>query len=263
MLSVVMAGTNDNYGGEVYRDKEVAVPTPFKSRVKLCIFTLHKAFQDIDYEIVFVQWGPDLSQETLFEWDFLSHPRIRLITVPRDFASKVCPETYFHETHAKNVGIRRSRGNYILTTNPDIIWLDKFAPNNLSIDGVMIARRWNIYHRVLDLGLDLDAIREYCCDDNNRFDSDWGSNGDFTLMSTELWYQLEGLSTPKGNYIAMVDRWQVERAKQLTNKLYRYQYDLYHIRHPGRPLGVSYNETFTSPNFGFPEESFEEVSNWK
>jgi hypothetical protein len=264
-ISVVMGSTNRNYGGEVYREVEPAVPTPFKDRIERCIYTISDAFKDLDYEILYVQWNPDPDRENIGDWDFIAgYPRLRLITVPTDFAQRVCPENEFHETHAKNIGIRRAQSDLILCTNPDIMWLDPF-PRSIIQDmhreeRIMVAKRMSVYHPVLDCGLDIEKIREFCTDPANLLDPDLNANGDFTLMPKSLWYKLQGLPTPPGNEIAGVDMWQVIRAEQITGKARRmYPHLIYHTRHPGKPQGSSYGTTITSPHFGFPNTYFVEM----
>jgi hypothetical protein len=256
-LTIVMAGSNDNYGGEAYRDVEPAVPTPFKDRVALSMLTIPYAFDKINYEIIFVVWNEDPERESLFTWDCLKHPRIRLVEVPKSLASKVEPDRQFHETWAKNVGIRRARSDMILCTNPDIMWLDEFPRDVLHIDSVMIAHRWSVYHPVLELR-DIGALQTYCRQENNHRDSDMGANGDFTMMPRMLWFRLNGLSTPRQEAMAGVDQWQVERAREITGKVYRYPYSIWHVRHPGRPLQSSFGETYIHPEWGFPNELLEE-----
>jgi hypothetical protein len=268
VLSIVMAAKNDNYGGEVYREgHEPAVPTPQKDRMRLSLYTLHEAFKHLSYELIFVEWNPPEDKEKISSWDFIQHPKVKVIEVSPEFANEVCPERGFHETHAKNIGIRRAKGDLILSINPDCLWLDAFPWSNdsplnyLSKDSVMIANRPTVYYNVLDCGLDIQKLKQFCNNPENIVHKgDYDSNGDFTLMSKELWYRLQGLSTPKGDMLAGVDMQTIKRAEEVTGKKRRlYPYSIWHVRHPGKPLGSGYNLVCTSENWGFPNEDFKEL----
>jgi hypothetical protein len=113
---------------------------------------------------------------------------------------------------------------------------------------------------VLDVGKDIHKLKEFCSRPENMvIPHDYGANGDFTLMSKDLWHQLQGLSTPRGDMIAGIDIWQVQRAQQLGKPKHLYPFKIYHIEHPGRPQGSSFGVTITSETWGFPDEQFEEV----
>jgi hypothetical protein len=260
-LSIVIATSNNDYGNKIYRDIEPAVPTPEKERARYSIFTLREAFRNFDYEIIMVEWNPKPNRYRLYDWEFLHHPRIRIITVPAKIAATVTARDY-HEMHAKNVGIRRARGDMILAINPDCLWLDQVYPNALERvrhRGVMIANRTTVYHNVLECGLDLDRLRNYCRDPHNMSTNhDMNSNGDFTMMSKTLWHQLRGYSTPEGNFQAGLDMWQVERANQLGEDLHIAPFSIFHIRHPGAPLDSGYGKTVTSDSWGLKDIQLEE-----
>jgi hypothetical protein len=93
----------------------------------------------MDYELVFVEWRSVRGRELLGDWLRTELPEIapRLTTCEvderYDAAFSQNPRLELHEFIAKNVGIRRAAGSYILTTSTDIF---------LSADIVnLIARR--------------------------------------------------------------------------------------------------------------------------
>jgi hypothetical protein len=47
---------------------------------------------------------------------------VRVITVPSDLHDTLNSTSPVLEFHAKNVGIRRARGDFVLVTNPDILF---------------------------------------------------------------------------------------------------------------------------------------------
>lgn len=255
-LSIIMAARNDNYGGEVYRDVEPATPTPQRLRIAQSLYTLHEAFQHIDYEVVVVEWNPVKDREKVSEWSFMRHPRIRVIEVSEDFSKQLLDGQDFHEYHAKNVGLRRARGDWILCTNPDILWLHPMHMNFLTAEP-MIALRVSVRHKVLEQGFQMDKIRGFCSQQENVSNPDLNANGDFTLMSKHLWYLLAGYSAVTGK-IAGTDMWAVKRASDMTGVVAKLPIPIFHITHPGRKQDSAYGITDLNPNWGFPNERFTE-----
>lgn len=260
-LSLVTSIGNNNYGSKIRREVEPAVPTSSKDRAEYSIFTLREAFKNIDYELVIVQWDGKEEGEGPVDWDFIKASRTRIIQVPHERTKQISPERAFHETHAKNIGVRRARGEMILTLNPDCLWLDEFPKECLDWGGVTIANRPTVYHTVMNVPKDIVKLRKFCFNPANVVHNhDWNANGDFTLMSKDLWFQLQGLCTPKGTDVAGVDMWQIRRAMELTGKPRNiYPYPIWHIRHPGSALASTFGKTIVSEYWGFPDEHFEEI----
>lgn len=259
-LSLVMASSNSDFGNIIFRDPEPAVPTPEHKRLELCIYTLHEAFKAVDYEVVFIEWNRLEHRKPYREYDFMQHPRIRVIEIPKSFSEKVLGiDLQFHEMWAKNIGIRRAVGEYILGTNIDVLWLYPFKESFLE-SWPMVAWRWSVYHPVLDLGKDMDSLRNYCFNDRNRLDHDRNSNGDFTLLHKEGWERLQGYSITLEGWAGQ-DMWMVKRASDFYQRLYELPFPIFHIRHPGAPLASSYGVTNISPDWGAPKEDFSEWIN--
>jgi len=114
-LSIVMVGRNDDYG------------VNFMSRVNTFVRNLDRQ----------VQTNPELLELIIVEWNPLSdRPRIkdiippvqnlhiRVITVPQEVHETLGASIPVLEWYGKNVGVRRSQGEYVLITNPDIIFSD-------------------------------------------------------------------------------------------------------------------------------------------
>ncbi|MCS6820166.1 MAG: hypothetical protein RMJ53_02410 [Chitinophagales bacterium] len=119
-LSVVLAGRNDDYGGN------------FKNRLRNCVLWTyhHLCRQAYSSEIVFVNYNPlpDPSIETFIDWpESNDKVRLRIITINNEVHQTILGERPMIknvpvlEYIAKNAGIRRSTGNFILVMNPDII----------------------------------------------------------------------------------------------------------------------------------------------
>jgi hypothetical protein len=131
-LSIVIAGRNDNYGGD------------FRQRLDNCInwtysqLTAHK----ISAELIFVNYNP---LPTPAIKDFIHWPqsngfvKIRILTISADIHKNVVAlygvkDVPVLEYIAKNAGIRRAKGDFILSMNPDILIDERLFENfaNLS-----------------------------------------------------------------------------------------------------------------------------------
>lgn len=119
-LSLVMVGRNDNYGGD------------FKTRLQYCIAQAYKELNEakLTAEIIFVNYNPTTENKPIEE--FINWPQstayvtTRIITVPHTIHQQMVADgtrknVPVLEYVAKNVGIRRANGTYILAMNPDII----------------------------------------------------------------------------------------------------------------------------------------------
>lgn len=115
-LSIVLTGRNDNFGGD------------FNQRLFSSLSYNHQMLSaaGVEYELVFVEWRPVAGRVLLADLIRESLPDIasRLTTYEVDEryhdAFSQNPRLQFHEFIAKNVGIRRALGSYILATNTDI-----------------------------------------------------------------------------------------------------------------------------------------------
>lgn len=119
-LSIVLAGRNDNYGGD------------FEERFSLCVQWLCKMLgkHRINCELLIVNYNPVAdrpSLEKLIPTDFnREYVSIRLITVSNEVHQSILSRRIFQplpflEYMAKNTGISRAKGEFILVMNPDII----------------------------------------------------------------------------------------------------------------------------------------------
>ncbi len=124
-LSIVLVGRNDNYGGD------------FRERLQMCISGLFEQLNRfrIHSEIIFVNYNPlpEPDIKDFIAWhkstDYVS---IRIITVPSEVHEKFVlkhgiKNVPVNEYLGKNAGIRRSKGEYILCMNPDILFPDELV----------------------------------------------------------------------------------------------------------------------------------------
>lgn len=115
-ISFVVTARNDNYGGH------------FLNRLNSFVRVADELSQKnhLDSEIIVVEYNPPKNKKRLYEE--MSHLRlqkvsIRFIQIPQSFHRKFknSDKNPLFEYLAKNIGIRRAKGEYIIAMNPDII----------------------------------------------------------------------------------------------------------------------------------------------
>lgn len=121
-LSIVATARNDNHGGDL------------RGRLQRFIDGIGDQIQrlGVDCELVLVDWNPPPGKPGLVEiidwscWEGMAH-RARTIVVPehvhRQFEHG--DRLPLFQMIAKNVGIRRCRGEFVLATNVDILFSDE------------------------------------------------------------------------------------------------------------------------------------------
>jgi hypothetical protein len=122
-LSVVVSARNDDHGGNLLGRMQ-AFLNAFINQMKR---------HSLPSELIIVEWNPPESQPPLraaLKWPSALAPCcVRFINVPPDTHqryrySEVLP---LYQMIAKNVGIRRARGEFVLATNIDIIFSDELV----------------------------------------------------------------------------------------------------------------------------------------
>ena len=118
-LSVVVATRNDQHGGDP------------NARLRLAIehFRYWADRAGLSAEYLVVDWNPPAQKANMAEviqrWNLpASRVRVRILEVPRQYHQALGgPEALeFYQMIAKNVGIRRAAGEYILASNIDILF---------------------------------------------------------------------------------------------------------------------------------------------
>lgn len=141
-LSIVIAGRNDNYGGD------------FEYRLQIAMnwFVYYANKYELHAEFIIVNYNP-LPQAPLAEtlqFPASSFVKFRIISVPPAFHQTVSDDNIrkklpLYEYIAKNIGIRRAKGHFILSANPDILIapsiIKSIANQNLKPDTYYRANR--------------------------------------------------------------------------------------------------------------------------
>jgi hypothetical protein len=121
LLSVVVTSRNDNHGGSLLRRMQTFVNA----------FIAQCRRHSVSAELIIVEWNPPPDRPRLdvaLEWPALMEPcQVRIIEVPAELHGRLAGSESLplFQMIAKNVGIRRARGAYILATNIDIIFSDE------------------------------------------------------------------------------------------------------------------------------------------
>lgn len=160
-LTIVVTARNDDHGGNLIQ------------RMQLFVNGLLEQCQryQLNAELLLVEWNPPLDKPRLAQalfWPVDSVPcRVRIIEVPSEIHQrfKYADRLPLFQMIAKNVGIRRARGWFILTTNIDILFsgdLMHFMASRRLKKGHMY--RVDRYDVSADIPLDLpiETKLEYC-----------------------------------------------------------------------------------------------------
>ena len=117
-LSIVLTGRNDGYGGDFV--KRFLASLQFNHR--------ELSGRGVSHEFVLVEWAPVAGAPLLADLVEARCPppvsaALRTVVVDAAYheAMTLNPLLRFHEYLAKNVGVRRARGEYILVSNCDVI----------------------------------------------------------------------------------------------------------------------------------------------
>ncbi|MFM1876602.1 MAG: hypothetical protein RL266_2339 [Bacteroidota bacterium] len=119
-LSIVATTRNDNHGGDLLKRTCAFINS---------VYVQAKRF-NFPVELIIVEWNPPTDKHLLKE-DLPPPPkdvpvRLRIIVVPRSVHGtyRFADSIPLYQMIAKNVGIRRAKGEYVLCTNIDILFSD-------------------------------------------------------------------------------------------------------------------------------------------
>ena len=203
-LSFVIAARNDNYAGGMLR------------RLQVCIETfLHQAEgYELPSELILVDWNspPDAGLADAVRWPATNRwCSIRVITVPaavhatQRFGDRL--PILIHR--ARNVGIRRARGSFVLPTSADILCsdelIDTIAARQLDVCALYRIARHDVPRAALEIDDHYERL-QFCRDHVQTIHERRGSYivagapalftngaGDFTLLSRDLYRRLHGV----------------------------------------------------------------------
>ena len=151
-ISIVVTGRNDGYGGDFVR--RFLATLQFNHR--------ELTARAIPHEFLLVEWAPVAGAPLLADVveeqcpaPVLAAFRAVIVDPAYHEAMTLNPRLAYHEFLAKNVGVRRARGEYILTTNCDVIFgrhvLQRLEGRALEAGVLYRAPRWDLL-ATLDVG---------------------------------------------------------------------------------------------------------------
>jgi hypothetical protein len=117
LLTLVLTGRNDSYGGD------------FTARFFRTLQFNHRELtaRQIPHQVLFVEWAPPAGEPLLVEQVFAAIPELDrevcswyVVDTRYQDALSLNPRLEYLEFIAKNVGVRRARGEYVLVTNCDV-----------------------------------------------------------------------------------------------------------------------------------------------
>jgi hypothetical protein len=197
-LSIVVTGRNDDFGGD------------FNGRFFRALRFNHRqlAGAGIHYELVFVEWRPLAGRPYLTsvlesEFPDLGRDVLRCYVVDPTYhdALSLNPRLQFQEFIAKNVGVRRSRGHFVLTTNTDIYLsrgiLDSLASRSIDEGVLYRAARCDLKSHSDVSRVDwsqLEDERNYDIINLIRPPLFTNASGDFLLLDRTSYHQLRGFN---------------------------------------------------------------------
>ena len=263
---MVIVGRNDGYGDD------------FVGRINTFVRSLdHQvaAHRGV-FELIIIEWNPDGSYAPLADVinDTQNLP-VRVITVPKDLHDTIGSEYPVLEFHGKNVGIRRALGEFVLVTNPDILFtqqlIDEIAGKRLRLDTVYRTDRYDFTTTgikdiasadlvdfavantfVVHAMADSNSVSETVHEGERTLDllprsgistGAWHTNGcgDFMLAAKEVFF------TVRGMYETIEHRWHIDSISlmrfdtaQIKQQVFVSPLCIFHQHHDRRPQDVAF-----------------------
>jgi hypothetical protein len=159
-LSVVATSRNDNHGGYLTQRMQHFVDG-FVEQCKR---------HGLRAELILVEWNPPADRVPLIEelrWPQDPGPcEIRIVTVPREMHAQLPhgDQLPLFQMIAKNVGVRRARGKFVLATNIDILFSDEaivYMRDRLEPGCLYRADRLDVPTEV-PTGVPFDEVLRFC-----------------------------------------------------------------------------------------------------
>jgi hypothetical protein len=274
-ISVVVTAKNDNYGGDL------------KFRANLALNQMINVFD----EVIYVDWCSD-GKSLLDELNLNFKKNLKHIRVLKKDLEPLNPslvEVPMIDVLGRNVGVRRAKGDFILSTNIDII-ISKIHEKFLSKNMMYISARRDIPRQLPIDFLKIhteDSFLDFLIMHKNFFKQSlsienfnsidkWSvieNCGDFQLASREVWDSIKGFEESM-IYRLYADSNLIKKANLNNFQSYLVDIDLFHIDHDRAPIVINnepkyndyqkdlinFTETKNSDNWGFANYAFfEEV----
>jgi FkbM family methyltransferase len=197
-VSIIITGRNDDFGGN------------FNDRLFRALEFNHHHLTErgISHEFVFVEWRPITGKPWLADVLADRYPALvphALTTYVVDLAYhdaySLNPKLQFQEFIAKNIGIRRCRGRFILTTNTDI-YFGRGVLEFLQEQSLQPRVLYRVPRIDLKDHIDCDGLDWAVLEDERNYDRInhivppcyTNASGDFLLLDRESYFALHGFN---------------------------------------------------------------------
>jgi len=243
-LSIVFVGSNAEYGGD------------FLGRMQNCVNNLFRLAEKykLDSDLTLVEWNPPPNRPRMakaIDWSRVTIP-VKIITVPKETHESL-PNPHgekFFEYIAKNVGIRRAAGKFVLSTNPDNVYSEeliaRLARHDLeedcfyrvnrsdTRDGKVIATHYSdksiVNGKQVSWGASPDTDGTFDYPTLGRLPIlHFNASGDFILMAKKRWEEIKG--HPEVPYSLTVDGQTLYLAARNSQKQVILSEPMYHADH--------------------------------
>ena len=214
MISVVLCGRNDNYGGHL------------KERFSYSI----NGFLQVFDEVIYVDWNTDPGKKILTdEVEIKDRSKLKVIEVNHEKASEFIKDKYSQkmcEVLARNIGIRRAKGDIIVSSNIDIIPFEReyldiiiqrlqkgemmtFTRNDIELSDIkkncnpeslelwkipIIFGAQPISTKIMSpyISINNEIIEKFPINNHLALSSIISGCGDFQMAYKETWYKIKG-----------------------------------------------------------------------
>jgi hypothetical protein len=179
-ISVVVAARNDNHGGHMVGRLQAFLDS----------WMVQAQRYRVPSEIVVVEWNPPVDRGKLqdeFRWsDETGACPVRFVEVPREVHAAIpnAAAIPLHQMIAKNAGVRRARGQFVLCTNLDIIFsaelMQFLAARSLDPHAMYRMDRYDVDHRIPSQA-GVDELLAFCAANIRRVcgrEGTFETNGD-------------------------------------------------------------------------------------
>jgi hypothetical protein len=237
-VSLVLTGRNDGYGGD------------FVARFLRTLRFNDRQLVDhgVPHEIVFVEWSPPRGVPRLIDLAFEALPQLAagvctwyIVDPKYQQTLSLNPRLEYLEFVAKNVGVRRARGRFVLTSNCDVFLgrtvLDVLRRGALEPRVIYRAVRFDLKQTTDHSTLDWDVL-----EDPRNLDVPpkrlkppllTGGTGDFILLDRASFHELRGFNEVYRAARIGIDRNFLVKAMSAGLAFRDIGGPVYHLNHPG------------------------------
>jgi hypothetical protein len=238
LISLVLTGRNDEYGGD------------FTARFFRTLRFNHQQLtaRGIPHELVFIEWAPPQDRPLLVEQVFDAIPDLDplvcawyVVDPGYHDALSLNPRLEYLEFIAKNVGVRRARGRFVLASNCDVYLgrrvLDVFERGALEARVLYRAPRQD-----LKLASDLSSLDWDVLEDPRNLAGPvqrlkpplmGSATGDFVLLDRETFHAIGGFNEVYRVARIGIDRNVLVKALSSGVRIADIGGPVYHVNHAG------------------------------